>query len=155
MTPLFRTPRFLMLAASTAVITGAVLVPTSAFASVPAAAPHAVVADDRVVAPDDQGGSDNSGKYLLIGRAEESLFGSRQGDAGTESGIRIVPPRSRTWVCVAAPCDDPLAKPVPKDVPVPDGFPVPDGLPIPDLPVPDLPIPDDEVTTGDLTAPNG
>ncbi|MEU9084026.1 hypothetical protein [Streptomyces sp. NPDC048357] len=151
MTHLFRTPRFFALAASTAVVVGGVLVPTSAFAAAPAT-PQAAVADDRVVAPDDQGGSDNSGKHLLIGHAEESLFGSRRpGDAGTDTGIRIDPPRSRTWFCIKAPCDDPFAKPAPKGPPVPDGI----RLPNVPVPVPGVPVPVEVLIPGDLTAPNG
>ncbi|WP_327418917.1 hypothetical protein [Streptomyces sp. NBC_01233] len=153
MTRLFRTPRFLMLAASTAVVVGGALTPTGAFAATPAA-PHAAVADDRVVAPDDQGGTDDRGNLLLIGRAGESLFGSDRGDADPGTGIRIDPPRSHTWFCIKAPCDDPLAKPVPDDVPVPDGIQVPD-VTVPDVTVPDVPVPVEVVTPGDLTSPNG
>ncbi|MDX3534580.1 hypothetical protein PV721_09395 [Streptomyces sp. MB09-01] len=171
MTHLFRTPRFLMLAASTAVAVGGVLTPTGAFAVTPAA-PLAAVAHDRVMAPDDQGDTDGKGNHRLIGRAQESLFGSDQGkddspdkfhtigrggpllgsgkdrgDADTGTGILIDPPRRHTWACIAAPCDDPMAKPDP------GGLPVPDGIPVPHVPVPHVPVPDGVVTIGDLTAP--
>ncbi|WP_404962264.1 hypothetical protein [Streptomyces sp. 147326] len=173
MTHLFRTPRFLMLAASTAVVAGAVLVPTGAFAAVPAA-PHAAVADDRVLAPDDQGDTDGKGNLRLIGRSEKPFFGSDRGtddsaekfhtigrggpligtgngrsDAGTGTGIRIDPPRSQTWFCIKAPCEDPFAKPVPNDPPTPG------GVQLPDVPVPGVPVPVEVLIPGDSDAPNG
>ncbi|MFG2986553.1 hypothetical protein ACGFYQ_35825 [Streptomyces sp. NPDC048258] len=129
MTHPFRKPRFLMLAASTAVVAGGVLVPTGAFAAVPTA-PHAVVADDSVAATDDQGGTDNKSTLLLIVRDGDGniRIGPGQGkdDSGDQvnpigqggprigeknrhkggpgSDTRVKQPKSDSWVCITAPC---------------------------------------------------
>ncbi|MEU9303479.1 hypothetical protein [Streptomyces sp. NPDC048269] len=129
MTHPFRKPRFLMLAASAAVVVGGVLVPSGAFAAVPTA-PHTVVADDGVAATEDQGSSDNRSTLLLVlpngeggirigsGQGEDASGdkvnpigrgGPRSGEkhghkGGPGSDTRIKLPKSGTWVCITAPC---------------------------------------------------
>ncbi|MFE6834864.1 hypothetical protein ACFVFI_08475 [Streptomyces sp. NPDC057705] len=173
MTHLFRTPRFLMLAASTAVVVGGVLTPTGAFAATPAIA-HAAVADDRAAAPADDGGADNRG--LLIGTLEKPLLGTEGDAAGTgdatgpktgpDGGDRIQQPTgTHTRVCVRAPCEQPDSEPVPDLPGIPDlpGLPdAPDAPDVPDLPdlpgfpgVPGFPAFPGVPHSGDVTAPNG
>ncbi|MDX3537496.1 hypothetical protein PV721_24610 [Streptomyces sp. MB09-01] len=91
MTRLFRTPRFFALAASTAVVVGGVLVPTTgAFAAVPAASQTAVpVADDRTAAPDDQGDTDNRSTLSYFVPDGEGLIGSGAGEGDSSHSANI------------------------------------------------------------------
>ncbi|MEV6651043.1 hypothetical protein [Streptomyces sp. NPDC051219] len=131
MTHPFRTRRFLVFAASSAVVAGGVLLPTGAFAAAPTA-PYVVAADNDHGNPDDSanliGKADNpigvkpDDRANLIGKAENPIVvkpdgkggqgkgpGKGPGKGGPGKGGRtdgevVVAPDDPVWVCVAAPC---------------------------------------------------
>ncbi|WP_327250295.1 hypothetical protein [Streptomyces sp. NBC_01244] len=104
MPPSLRMPCLLTLAASAAAVVSGLLVPSTALAAT-TAAPHALLADDRVVAPGDPGAVDRGSSLLLVSR--DRFGGGDHGKVGSDTGILIDPPKRHTWVCVAAPCEPP------------------------------------------------
>lgn len=105
LTPFRRMPCFLtLLAASAAAVVSGVLAPATAFAAT-TAAPHAVLAGDRVLAPGDPGATDSGSSLLLVTR--DRFGGGNHGNDDSDTGILFDPPKRHTWVCVAAPCEPP------------------------------------------------
>ncbi|WP_455359921.1 hypothetical protein [Streptomyces sp. SYSU K21746] len=128
MTHHFRTRRFLVFAASTAVAAGGVLLPTGAFAAAPAtpATPHVVAADSDdssstnlfhpvgegdtriVVKPDGKPGKGSPGKGN--GKGSHGKGKGSHGKRGSDDGKVVVAPDKPdkpVWVCVTAPCEPP------------------------------------------------
>ncbi|MBT2480828.1 hypothetical protein [Streptomyces sp. ISL-94] len=97
MTHPFRTRRFVLFAASTAMAAGGVLVPTTAFAATPAT-PHTVTAD-----------GDAGSKANVVDRPGKGGDGKRGNKHPGKGGSpdRVIPPDSGTWQCVTAPCGPP------------------------------------------------
>ncbi|MEU2392262.1 hypothetical protein [Streptomyces sp. NPDC007369] len=118
----FRTKRFVLFAASTAIAAGGVLVPGTAFAAAPAA-PHAVTlgSDDisdgnkttllflgepensiRVIPHKEQPDSGGTGK-----KGEGKRGGNRPGKGGSSGDTGAKVPDKPVWQCVKAPCGPP------------------------------------------------
>ncbi|WP_328924340.1 hypothetical protein OG429_06570 [Streptomyces sp. NBC_00190] len=128
MTHPFRKRRLALLAASTAIAAGGVLVPTTAFAATPAT-PHTIVADGSdgdnstksnlllvqppgsegtiKVNPDQdqptkgQPGKDRSGQWGKWGKKHPGKGGS------SDDRIIVTPGKPTQWQCIVAPCGPP------------------------------------------------
>ncbi|MFI1279214.1 hypothetical protein ACH4U5_00305 [Streptomyces sp. NPDC020858] len=96
---IFRTRRLVLLAASTAIAAGGVLVPTTAFAAAPASAHTAVAESDH-----HGSGEDRSGKW---GKDKHDKWGKGKHGKGKDRPGKGDSPAPPEWQCVRAPCGPP------------------------------------------------